>query len=363
MTLHTVTRFLVDRSDLASSRIDTYELDEDSLKDGEVLLRVTSFGLSANNITYAALGEKMGYWGFFPGTNHEGIIPVWGFAEVVASQHPDLQTGELLYGYLPFASHLIIQPDKVTAYTLSDSHPARNSIHPGYDQYTRCAADPAYRSDNEAWQMNFRPLFMTSFVLDEAVSTFKSHNIVVTSASSKTALGAAFLLSHHRSSRQANYRITGLTSPNNMAFTTSFDCYDDVLSYEDIGQLPTSTPLIVLDFAGNGEALSRIATHCGSAFEKLWMIGATDWDAASGHRPKDVDASLFFAPEYVTQLQQQWGGKAFMQRYAEAWSAFYQQLSAHFIVHPVTGGPAMQQVYLELLNGNISPSQVNVLQW
>lgn len=363
MAVHTVTRFLVDRNTLSSSRMDTYELDDDSLKDGEVLLRVTDFGLSANNITYAALGEKMGYWGFFPGTEHEGIIPVWGFADVAVSRHPDIQTGERLYGYLPFASHLIIQPDKVTAHTLSDSNPARNGIHPVYDQYTRCAADPAYRSDNEAWQMNFRPLFMTSFVLDEAVSTFNSHNIVVTSASSKTALGAAFLLSHHRSSRQADYRITGLTSPNNMAFTRSFDCYDDVLSYDDIDELSTSLPLIVLDFAGNGAALAQIATQCGSAFKKLWMIGATDWDAASGLRPRDVDASLFFAPEHVARLQKQWGGKAFMQRYAEAWTTFYQQLSTHFTVHTVTGGPAMQQAYLELLNGDISPSQVNVLQW
>ena len=363
MAIHTVTRFLVEREKLASSRLETYELDDDNLKDGEVLLRVSNFGFSANNITYAALGEKMGYWGFFPGTEHEGVIPVWGFAEVAASRHPDLPEGERLYGYLPFASHLIIKPDSITAHTLSDVHPQRNSIHPVYDQYQRCAADPAYRPDNEAWQMNFRPLFMTSFVLDEAVSTFHSHHIVLTSASSKTALGAAFLLSHHRSLRQASYRITGLTSPQNMSFTSSFDCYDDVLSYDEIDKLPKSQPLIVLDFAGNGAALSRIATHCGSAFQALWMIGATDWDAESGHRPRDVDASLFFAPEHVARLQKKWGGKDFMQRYAEAWAAFYQQLSGHFTIHTVTGGPAMQSTYLELLSGYISPSQVHVLTW
>jgi hypothetical protein len=53
------------------------------------VLRAARFGLTANNITYGLLDEGLGYWTFFPAQDGWGRIPVWGFAEVVASAHPD----------------------------------------------------------------------------------------------------------------------------------------------------------------------------------------------------------------------------------------------------------------------------------
>ena len=41
------------------------------LAPGQVRLRVESFALTANNITYAAFGDAMNYWQFFP-TGEEG---------------------------------------------------------------------------------------------------------------------------------------------------------------------------------------------------------------------------------------------------------------------------------------------------
>ncbi|MEL6948446.1 MAG: DUF2855 family protein, partial [Pseudomonadota bacterium] len=57
---------------------------------GAVRVRVDKFGLSANNVTYAAAGFTLGYWTFFPphdpsnstsgGTSEGwGVVPVWGF--------------------------------------------------------------------------------------------------------------------------------------------------------------------------------------------------------------------------------------------------------------------------------------------
>ncbi|MBV1909543.1 MAG: DUF2855 family protein, partial [Kangiellaceae bacterium] len=45
---------------------------------GQVLLKVAEFSLTANNITYATLGDYLKYWEFFPTQDGNGIIPVWG---------------------------------------------------------------------------------------------------------------------------------------------------------------------------------------------------------------------------------------------------------------------------------------------
>ena len=51
------------------------------LSDGEVLARIDRFALTANNVTYGVMGERIGYWKFFPvEAEEDGIIPVWGFA-------------------------------------------------------------------------------------------------------------------------------------------------------------------------------------------------------------------------------------------------------------------------------------------
>ena len=65
------------------------------LTDGEVRLRIDRFALTANNITYAAFGETMNYWAFFPtGSAHTGCIPVWGFADVSESRADGVAAGE-----------------------------------------------------------------------------------------------------------------------------------------------------------------------------------------------------------------------------------------------------------------------------
>ena len=48
------------------------------------------FALTANNVTYAAFGDAMHYWKFFPGPDDEsGRVPVWGFADVADSRCND----------------------------------------------------------------------------------------------------------------------------------------------------------------------------------------------------------------------------------------------------------------------------------
>ena len=103
----------VNKADLPKAEWHETALPE--LADGQALLEIEKYALTANNITYATVGDAFGYWNFFPtGQDDWGIVPVWGFAKVTASNHAEIAVGERLYGYLPMASHLVVQPGNVS---------------------------------------------------------------------------------------------------------------------------------------------------------------------------------------------------------------------------------------------------------
>jgi hypothetical protein len=103
------TTLLIRKNQLAETRLAT--TDDTPLAEGQVRVRVESFALTSNNITYAAFGDAMSYWQFYP-TAEEGwgVIPVWGFGSVVQSLHPGVAVGERLYGYWPMATKLCCSP-------------------------------------------------------------------------------------------------------------------------------------------------------------------------------------------------------------------------------------------------------------
>ena len=92
-----------------------------SLHDEALLVKVERFAFTANNITYAMLGEQLKYWQLFPAAEGFGNIPVWGFGEVIASRHPMVEAGERLFGYFPMASHLVIEAADVRKQGLRDA--------------------------------------------------------------------------------------------------------------------------------------------------------------------------------------------------------------------------------------------------
>ncbi len=150
------TSLLVRKDNLSITRRHTAT--DQPLTDGQVRVRVESFAFTSNNITYAALGDVMGYWQFFPSEQEGwGSIPVWGFASVVQSRHPGVAVGERLYGYWPLASSAVLSPDQLSPACLIDATPHRVGLHVFYNQYFRCNADPLYITGTEDLQALLRP--------------------------------------------------------------------------------------------------------------------------------------------------------------------------------------------------------------
>lgn len=366
MPRQSITQIQINKSDLSQLKTSELDLDLASLGADQVLLKVDSFGFSANNITYAVFGETMGYWGFFPAQQGYGIVPLWGFATVAHSNHPDIKDGEKVYGYLPMATHLVITAGQVNAHSFNDVDAQRKSISPVYDQYVRCATDPGYHADKEVWQLNYRPLFMTSFVLDDYTAEQMSDQVktvIITSASSKTAYGAAYLLKLQEASRKQNYKVVGLTSTSNIEFTKQTGCYDQVLSYEDYAQLDKDNKSCLLDFAGNKPLLLNVKSHLGANLEKLIFIGATDVKAQTNKVEGDLGGELFFAPSQVKKRYAEWGAQAFLKKYAVAWQQFSVQIESLISTREVNGVGEIISLYLEGLNGNFKTTEMNLAKF
>src|SRR5206468_7161511 len=114
-TMKTSDDFIVARDDFARCKfIETSIVSAADLPDEALLVKVDRFAFTANNISYAMLGDQLKYWQLFPAPEGFGIIPVWGFGEVIASKHPGIAEGERLFGYFPMATHLVIEASDVT---------------------------------------------------------------------------------------------------------------------------------------------------------------------------------------------------------------------------------------------------------
>ena len=243
---------------------------ERELAQGEIRVSVSSFGLTANNVTYAVFGEMMAYWRFFPapGGPEWGVVPVWGFGEVVESTVGGIDVGERIYGYLPMATELVMAPERVGSGSFVDAAAHRRELPAVYNRYARCGGDPGYTVELEDAQMLLQPLFTTSFLIDDFLADsefFGAGRIVLTSASSKTAFGTAHLLH-----RRGGLEIVGLTSASNAPFVEDLGCYDRVLTYDQIERLGDEDgDAVLLDFAGDQQTVQLIHHRLGDRAASL----------------------------------------------------------------------------------------------
>src|SRR2546425_7186578 len=83
--------FELHRDDLSATRV--LESDPPRPNAGEVAFAVERFGFSANNITYALLGERLRYWTLFPASAGWRRIPVWGYLRVIESRVAGIEEG------------------------------------------------------------------------------------------------------------------------------------------------------------------------------------------------------------------------------------------------------------------------------
>ena len=350
--------FLVKRGELRECRVADSEVP--TIAAGQALLRVESFGLTANNITYAVMGEAMSYWDFFPAEPGWGRVPMWGFATVERSEAAGVEVGTRLYGYLPPSSHLVATPVGADASGFVDGSAHRAALPSAYHRYLASARDPFYRADTEAIQMLLRPLFFTSFLIDDQLADeglSERGPIVISSASSKTAIAAAFLLAQRQ-----GVELVGLTSPGSAEFVAGLGIYGRTVSYDAIDSLAPG-PATYVDLSGDAEVRRAVHDHYGDELVHSMAVGVTHWEEF-GSGDDDLPGptpTLFFAPTRVTKRAQDWGRSELETRVAAAWHPFCEWTAGWLEVIRDQGFEGLESAYLDVLEGRVDPRTAHVI--
>ncbi|RYY89307.1 MAG: DUF2855 family protein, partial [Comamonadaceae bacterium] len=225
-------------------------------------------------------------------------------------------------------------------------------------QYTRCNADPLYTPQTEAVQALLRPLFPTSWLIDDFLAEQQfvgARRILLSSASSKTAWGTALQLRE-----RDGIEVVGLPSPANRAYCESLGCYTRVVTYDALDTLDPDTPTVYVDFAGNA-GLRRAIHERLAGLRYDCAVGAAHVGELGGGRDLPGPAPvLFFAPAQAAKRQQDWGGDELGRRLAQAWRALCDRVTAPgapwLQVRPANGPDAALRTWEQLAAGANDPA-------
>lgn len=334
------------------------------LAEGAVRLAIESFSVTANNVTYAVAGDSFKYWDFFPAPEGFGIVPMWGHARVIESNNAEIAVGERVYGYLPMASHLDVVPGRVTAGGFLDTTDYRQPMSPVYNSYTRLAADPEHDAAREAERMIFGPLFRTGFLIEyflRGQDWFGAEQLIVTSASSKTALGLASVARHS----SPGIKRIGLTSKGNVGFVEATGLYDEVVAYGDLERVPVLRSVSV-DFAGNADLLAQVHRHFDAALAHSALVGMTHIEARStfggGESLPGPKPALFFAPDHAVAFFKAHGAEEGGKLVAAAWHDFLKAADGTVAIERHTGLEAARSVFTAMVAGQIDPAKGIVIE-
>ncbi len=347
--------FQVHKSNIGDVRIVNDPTPE--IGDGEILLRIERFALTANNVTYAVVGERIGYWKFFPAEEGWGVIPVWGFADVVASNCAEVPVGDRLYGYFPMGTHLRITPVNVKPTRLVDGAPHRAELPPVYNGYARVRAEPGYDPDFDDDRMALYPLYATSYCLYDFLGDnkwFGAEQIVIVSASSKTGIGLAYALADDDAAPMA----IALTSARNRGFVESLGLYDSVATYDVLETIDAGRPTAIVDMSGNGAVLAALHRRLGEKMTYTSNVGLTHWDENEMEDGFIRDRSaMFFAPGHIQKRAGDWGAGVFESKALAFWRAAAEKSRSWMTLREIAGLEALEPVYADVRDGRMAPSE------
>jgi hypothetical protein len=345
----------VKRSAITETRVAHADLPP--LGDGEVRLKIESFSVTANNVTYAVAGDAFGYWNFFPGEGDWGVVPMWGHAVVSESRHADIAVGERVYGYLPMGDTLDVLPGQVSPGGFTDMAAHRQPMSPIYNQYSRLSADPEHDPAREGERMIFGPLFKTGFLIESFMRSenwFGAEAVICTSASSKTAMATASVARD----KSPGIKRIGLTSAGNVDFVRAGGFYDLVLSYDQLGELPQVASVLV-DFAGNAGLIHGVHRALADHLKYSCTVGATHVGAGFGQDNGPLPGPapvLFFAPHHAVAAIQALGPKAFGEAVAASWSRFIGEAGGAVTVDQRSGLDAAVEAFVAIAEGKADPA-------
>ncbi len=350
----------VDRGQLRTSKL--VEVPFAPLEDGEVRVAIDRFALTANNVSYAISGDLIGYWKFYPADDPWGKVPVWGYGTVIDSTLADVPVGKRYYGFFPMASHTVLRPVRLRPSGFVDGAAHRQELPGLYNQYNDTATEPEILKGLDDERCLLFPLFVTSYMLyDYLVDNdfFGAGQVLIGSASSKTGLGLAHLLSGDSG---LNKRVVGLTSPSNADFVTGLGIYDQVVTYGGESEIDPMVPAAFVDMAGDGPLTTKLHVHLGGNMKESCQVGATHWEAERqlsnlpGAKP-----AFFFAPAQIAKRDEEWGAGVVINKAFEASARIAKAVTAQMSVEHIRGAEPIQALWADMLDNKVLPNRGLIL--
>ena len=330
-----------------------------ALSDGEARLRIERFAVTANNVTYAASGFDIGYWKFFPLADEDwGLVPVWGFAEVVESASDVVALGDRFYGFFPMASELVLKPVAHGGNAIRDVAAHRLDLPVVYNIYSRAASAP---KGSDSYRALMQPLIATSYLLYDWLmdsNWFGAEQLVIGSASSKTGLGLTAFLAKHVG---RPYKVVGLTSGGNAEFVKKLGFCDQVLTYDKVATL-NQVKSVYVDMAGNGDVKKRLHTRLEGYLAHSSAVGISHWDQflsqadLVGPKPQ-----FFFAPSQIQKRKKDWGKGVIEGKISEATQMIVKDAKRWLTLETHVGLMAGMAPYAELAAGKADPKTGHVV--
>lgn len=358
--MNTITEIQIRKDKLDETRAITR--DAVALADGDVLVKVDAFAITANNVTYGVVGDRLGYWKFFPVVEDGwGIVPVWGVGIVEQSTRDDINVGERLYGYWPMASHAILTPAKVSDARFFDGAPHRAELAAVYNNYTRLQNEAGYDPDFDKYRMTLLPLYATSYCLYDFFldnDWFGAEQIIIPSASSKTAIGTAYAIAED----ERKMPLIAITSDRNLATVNALDLYDEVVTYDTVNKINSSIPSALIDMSGNGGIISSLHKILGSEMKYTSMVGVTHFDANKMGPDYIADRSqMFFAPGHIAKRAKEWGRGEFERKAHAFWLRTANQSRSWLTIRTGEGSDDVITAWSEVYAGKTPPSDAWVV--
>ncbi len=342
----------VERGDVETTRL--VEEPIGGLADGAVRLRIDRFAVTANTITYGLVGDMLGYWDFYPAPAPWGRVPAMGWADVVESANPDIAVGGRYFGWYPMARSVDVLVS-ASADGMRDQGEHRQRHAAVYRTFTESTKDPspATTPDEEDRHALLRGLFATGYLADAFFADedyYGADDIVVLSASSKTAIGFA-----QRAATRGR-RTVGVTSAANADFVRSVGFYDEVVTYDELDALGGGRTAVSIDMAGNSGVLAQVHARYGDGLRYSMMIGMSHHDTVPVEITAGPTPTLLFAPNEVARRTDEWGRDEYQARLGESLGAFVDASREWLTVERVAGAAAAERAWADVYAGRIAPS-------
>ena len=238
------------------------------LQPSSLRFRSRILGQTTNNLTYARMGQFMGWYDIYPLSSNTpapynnsevyGRISAWGYAEILESTVSEIKPGQTIFGYFPISTgvedirveYAEAQGQRINEQLIVlDEH--RQHLWKIYNRLTLCAPLSEIEQNPGIHALGYdslmQSLFGTSynmstyvFAWDEANRTHPSGKgtwtaadadltdaaVVVLNASGKTGMSFAWALRNARPAQHQPRTVIGVGSENSIATITSSGFYN-----------------------------------------------------------------------------------------------------------------------------------------